>query len=363
VLNPPDFLPNENGLYECKHCKGEFRQKWGLKLHLGLAADKGRTKIRCLVLNPPNPRPIPTCEHCELEFKENWSVKVHQGLEKHSSGDFLISCPVLDPSKQKRRLREFPHLVKELHPTKNENITRNGWERDALDLTEGSNYTLWWKCLICNHQWYATLSNRTRNNSNCPACVNQAINNYDGRNSMQNTHPEIARELQGDDPTQIVAGTQISRLWKCFDCNHEWHTSGAQRVSGHKSGCPACAEHGFDRSKPAYVYQILFNTQLNGVFYKCGITNNEVRPRFLKIVKSYKETYDDVIDVKVVDTIYFESGSDAWNFELKLKASEFKLENFFQENFDGYTETFTPNILPLWDTLRAESQKTEGYKY
>jgi hypothetical protein len=295
------------------------------------------------------------CEYCALPFTEARSVLIHQGEHINSGKKFSVSCPILND--KKRRIRDTPDLVKDLDPSKNKDIIWRGKPIDVLDLSANTTISIGWKCHICNHTWPATGINRNYHGSGCPACANRAINNYDGRNSMANTHPILGIELQGD-ATKIIAGTHAILSWKCHICNEKWSASGHSRITnsgkGNGTGCSGCAEYGFDQSKPAWVYQIRFETRDHGIFYKCGITNNEVRPRFVKIVKSYKENYDDLIDVKVIDKIYFESGSDAWNFELKLKASDYKLENFFSENFDGYTETFTPNILQFWDQLADE---------
>jgi hypothetical protein len=86
-------------------------------------------------------------------------------------------------------------------------------------------------------------------------------------------------------------------------------------------GCPACAEYGFDTSKPGYVYQIRFHTRNNGVFYKCGITNRDYEIRAQEIINSYNQTYDDLINVRINDEVYFEEGSTARKFERKLQSS------------------------------------------
>jgi hypothetical protein len=56
---------------------------------------------------------------------------------------------------------------------------------------------------------------------------------------MANTHPELAKEYQGD-ANLIIAGTHKKLLWKCITCEHEWNSTGDKRVKL-KRGCPACA--------------------------------------------------------------------------------------------------------------------------
>jgi hypothetical protein len=51
----------------------------------------------------------------------------------------------------------------------------------------------------------------------------KTINNFDGRNNMANTHPDLAKEYQGD-ANLIIAGTNKKLDWKCITCEHEWNT-------------------------------------------------------------------------------------------------------------------------------------------
>ena len=51
------------------------------------------------------------------------------------------------------------------------------------------------------------------------------------------THPELAKEADGWDPSQITAGTGKKFKWKCF-LGHIWETTPAHRLRG--QGCPYC---------------------------------------------------------------------------------------------------------------------------
>ena len=278
------------------------------------------------------------CEHCNESFSQKYGLNRHLGLIKNH-GKFMVSCVGLDPSLKKKMISDYSHLLKEY----------NGTE-DPTKIVAGTNKRLDWKCSICEHEWKSKGDNRVRGKG-CAVCNNGYLHS-DGRNSMANTHPELAKEYLGD-ATKITTGTHKKLGWKCFTCEHEWLARGYDRLR--EKGCPACAEHGFDTSKPANVYQIRFHTRQHGIFYKCGITNNEIHPRTIKIINNYKETYDDVIDVRINDEIYFEDGYDAWDFERKLKTSGTDLgSEFFSKKFDGFTETYAPSIIPIWNMLKAE---------
>lgn len=58
---------------------------------------------------------------------------------------------------------KFPHLMYEWDYVKN-NISPS-------NIRAGSSKKVWWKCLKCQHEWMATVSSRTYNNTGCDKCV------------------------------------------------------------------------------------------------------------------------------------------------------------------------------------------------
>ena len=139
-----------------------------------------------------------------------------------------------------KTFREYPILSVELHPTKNQGWTKYGKSIDVLDLACGTNKKLNWKCSTCEHEWGARGNSRLGGNG-CPACANRVINNYDGRNSMEYTHPKLAIEYQGD-ATKVIATGKRRLPWKCSTCEHEWLAQSSNRASL-GSGCPSCFGH------------------------------------------------------------------------------------------------------------------------
>jgi hypothetical protein len=138
---------------------------------------------------------------------------------------------------------------------------------DATKIIAGTNRKLDWKCSDCEHEWKATGDQRSIG-SGCPFCSGRVIHN-DGRNSMANTHPELAKDYQGD-ATKIIAGTHTRLDWKCSDCEYEWRAKGSERAQS--SGCPACAEFGYNPSLIGYVYIHKYHDGIKH-WLKCGITN------------------------------------------------------------------------------------------
>jgi DNA-directed RNA polymerase subunit RPC12/RpoP len=138
---------------------------------------------------------------------------------------------------------------------------------DATKTIAGTHKKLDWKCSTCGHEWKAVGSNRSRG-AGCSACAGQVIHS-DGRNSMANTHPELAVEYQGD-ANIILAGTNKKLDWKCSACGHEWKAVGSNRSRG--AGCPNCAESGYNPSSIGYVYIHHYQDSQKS-WLKCGITN------------------------------------------------------------------------------------------
>ncbi len=54
------------------------------------------------------------------------------------------------------------------------------------------------------------------------------------------THPELAKEADGWDPSQVTFGSGIIRNWKC-SFGHTWPNSPNRRTSTTSKGCPVCS--------------------------------------------------------------------------------------------------------------------------
>ncbi len=108
----------------------------------------------------------------------------------------------------------------------------DGW--DPTTVMAGSNKKFAWVCEK-GHRWKATSLNRMYG-KNCPICINKRI--LVGYNDLATTHPEIAAQADGWDPTTVVAGTASMRNWKC-ELGHTWRTGCASRTT-QDLGCPFC---------------------------------------------------------------------------------------------------------------------------
>lgn len=57
----------------------------------------------------------------------------------------------------------FPLLIWEWNYIKN--------DYSPHDYFSSSHFYVWWSCLKCNHEWQASITNRTSKKSGCPSCA------------------------------------------------------------------------------------------------------------------------------------------------------------------------------------------------
>ena len=121
-----------------------------------------------------------------------------------------------------------------------------GW--DPTTVRPGSGQKLPWRCAL-GHVWSATVNDRVVG-TDCPYCTGRRA--LAGFNDLATTHPELAAEAHGWDPTTRSAGSDRRLRWRCAVCHHAWWSTVENRVKG--SGCPSCADYGYNPSKPAWIY-------------------------------------------------------------------------------------------------------------
>ena len=109
----------------------------------------------------------------------------------------------------------------------------DGWNPNSVTISSGKK--LLWKCKL-GHQWKATVASRSLGGG-CPYCANYTV--LSGFNDLATTHPDLAKQADGWNPTTVVAGTQKKRAWK-GTCGHKWFAVVVSRALN-GSGCPICA--------------------------------------------------------------------------------------------------------------------------
>ncbi len=133
-----------------------------------------------------------------------------------------------------------PHLIKEVHPTKN-------GDKKLEDYSYGSCERFWWLCLKddCGYEWEAPIRNRT-NGRGCSACAGKTVTD---RNRVTNTHPHLIHEVHptknGDKKLEDYSyGSTEVFWWLCLkvDCGQEWEATINNRTGKNRPrGCPNCA--------------------------------------------------------------------------------------------------------------------------
>lgn len=138
----------------------------------------------------------------------------------------------------------------------------DGW--DATKFAANSEKQLQWRGL-CGHRWIAQIGNRNKG-AGCPICEGKQI--LVGFNDLLTTNPDVAMEADGWDPRSVMAGSSKKVWWRCL-YGHRWQASLQTRKRG--SGCPTCAQSGFDPNENGWLYLIEHDAW---DLLQIGITNN-----------------------------------------------------------------------------------------
>ncbi len=155
-----------------------------------------------------------------------WEAPIYA---RTGSGKKPTGCPVCSGKKRIVGINDLQTLHPEIASE------ADGWDPKTVGKGGGMRD---WKCKL-GHQWSATISNRTFFNSKCPVCLNQKV--WAGFNDLATTHPELAKEAFGWDPTTVTAGSSRKKLaWKCSK-GHSWFAVPYSRTGAKPKGCPTCA--------------------------------------------------------------------------------------------------------------------------
>lgn len=107
---------------------------------------------------------------------------------------------------------------------------------DPTTVMAGTGKTLLWRCP--NHdEPYPQTGRRRINGINCGYCSGDRV--LPGFNDMATTHPHLAQELVGTDPTTVTAHTHSLLLWRCPNHDEPFPSKGNDRANGR--GCGYCS--------------------------------------------------------------------------------------------------------------------------
>jgi hypothetical protein len=211
-----------------------------------------------------------------------------------------------------------------------------GW--DPTTLTAGSGKRCTWICQK-QHVWTVPVNSRLKNS--CPYCSNKLV--LAGYNDLQTTHPEVAAEAVGWDPTTVIAGSNKKQKWKCEN-GHVWEAvvvSRAKSVNAKSksSGCPSCAKFGFKPGSKAWLYLL---EHIDWGLFQIGISNDIER----RLEKHTSGGWS-VIELRGPMEGYLAKALESASLSsIRNRGGVFaNMANL--RKFDGYTEAWTKTSLKV----------------
>jgi len=213
----------------------------------------------------------------------------------------------------------------------------------------GSNQLIEWRCKL-GHIYSARITKRVSGTS-CPFCASGGKKKIlPGFNDLATTHPALAIQAHGWEPSKKSMGQDTKVKWKC-EKGHIWVATIVKRSSG--QGCPSCSTTGYDPNEKGYLY-FLFHE--NWQIYKIGISNSKTN-RTDKHIQSGWE---------VLEMRGPMNGVLAYEWEQSilrmLKAKGADLSNSkIAGKFDGYSEAWSKSTFEV-SSIKELMRLTEEYE-
>jgi len=154
---------------------------------------------------------------CREDERHQWQAQI----ANRANGNGCPYCAGRRVSDLNSLAKRFPKIAAQLHPTKNGSLK-------ASKISQASPDLVWWKCKKGpDHEWQATVINRTHGGTNCPACANFQVS---VTNSLATLYPHVAKQWdktknQGMRPSDIHGRSKKLAWWLCPQ-GHSW----SQRV-------------------------------------------------------------------------------------------------------------------------------------
>ncbi len=219
-----------------------------------------------------------------------------------------------------------------------------GWDATEFTIKSGAKKT--WRCKL-GHMYETSIRHRS-NGTNCPVCSGSKT--LVGFNDLKTTHPFLAEEAEGWDPTLIGAGSGLTKKWRCHQ-GHVWSTRVIHRKNG--VGCPSCSETGFNPNKKGFLY---FLTNPDWEMMQIGITNVP-DDRLDRHKRSGWQTLEVRGPMDGHLTMQWET---AILRMLKAKGADLSNEKIAGK-FDGYSEAWSKSTFEV-SSIREMMKLTEEYE-
>jgi hypothetical protein len=153
-----------------------------------------------------------------------WKAVIYERAQRNSGCPYCKNTKVLPGFND--LLKKYPKIAKEAI----------GW--DPAVVNPGSHKKMKWRCKK-GHIWEMPIVARTGQNQGCSVCANKKI--VSGVNDLASMFPEIAKQADGWNPSQIGSGSKKIVKWKCKE-GHRWKTDVAS-MTARNHLCPYCSNH------------------------------------------------------------------------------------------------------------------------
>lgn len=236
---------------------------------------------------------------------------------------------------------EYPLLFKEIDPSSGIDLTQWTIYKDE---TIDKNYPkLPWICSECSHPWFATLPNRTKNNSGCPKCGSKKqIKSFKKNILIKNGSFLDKCSLAGiywskinkDSPSDYPAYAKDIKQFECPYCLYSWSKPICDFVTS--KGCPECTKNLYEQETrwrselQSLGFSVQFRAKIDG--YECDIYLPELN---LGIeIDGFKHNEKDKIIYDIKKQIHFkEIGLNFIRFrDKKLNLLDDVLQVFYSQN-------------------------------
>ena len=173
---------------------------------------------------------------CNKNKAHRYVARISSRTRKGGKG---TGCPICNGNIPEVGINDLatthPALCLEWHPCKNGDLTP-----DKVGCT--SVRKVWWLCKR-GHEWQAKVSDRIRNNTECPYCTGKKA--ISGENDFETLYPGLMEEWDYQsnsdiNPSKLLPGTTTKAWWKCQTCGNVWRAEIRKRVQGR--GCPQCGK-------------------------------------------------------------------------------------------------------------------------
>jgi hypothetical protein len=172
-----------------------------------------------------------------------------------------------------------------------------------------------------------------------------------GFNDLKSRYPKLAQEAYGWDPELVTFATTERKKWKCTE-GHTWASTVKNRSQLNR-GCPSCATSGFDPSEEGWLY---FINHTDWQMLQIGITNHIDRR-----MAFHRKLGWEIIEIRgPMDGL----GARKWETSIlaMLRAQKADLGNIkIAGKFEGYSEAWSKSTFPV-KSIKELMRLTEEFE-